>query len=154
MWKTTINVNLSRNQFSSSFSQISVCLSVCRQHVIISIFAVNQDASINKNSKSSNSRSLKQHTLAKSISLCCFFAREIDRFIILICRYLSHQFNKIFNQDSHSRGLRIYSALALLFLFSNLSLHVYRICFETFSVNHDQTNIWITVNEFLCNVDR
>ena len=34
--------------------------------------AANQDAPINKDSKSSNPRSLKQHTLAESISFCCF----------------------------------------------------------------------------------
>ena len=48
-----------------------------------------------------NSRSLKQHTSAKSISFYCFcfcFAREIDRFFVLICRYLSHQFDKIFDK--------------------------------------------------------
>ena len=60
--------------------------------------AANQDAPINKDSKSPNPRSLKQHTLAESIPLCCFCfcpAREIGRFIILICRYLPHQFNKV-----------------------------------------------------------
>ena len=64
-------------------------------------FAINQNASINKNSKNSNSRSLKQHTFAKSISFCCicfWLFWEIDRFIILICKYLSHQLDKILNK--------------------------------------------------------
>ena len=76
-WKTTVNANLSRSQLNSSSSQTSVCLFVCRQHVISRISAVNQNASINKNSKGSNSRSLRQYTSAKSISLClCFVLRN------------------------------------------------------------------------------
>ena len=95
-WKTTVKVSLSRNQFNSSFSQSFVR----RQCVIFLLFvsesAINQNASINKNSKSSNSKSLKQHTFAKSISFCCFcfcfcFIREIDRFHILICKYFRDQ---------------------------------------------------------------
>ena len=99
-WKTTINANLLHDQISSSFSQFFVSRR-CVNILFCSEFAANQNASINKNSKSSNSRSLKQHTFAKSISFFCFCfcsAREIDRFIILICRYLSHQFDKIFNK--------------------------------------------------------
>ena len=138
-----------------SLSVVNTSIFYRRQMISASKSAVNQNASINKNSKSSNSRNLRQHTSAKSISLCdlcfCFFW-EIGRFIILICRYLRDQDSQ---QDSHSRSFRIYLLSSPLhLLLSNLSLHVYRICFETFSVNHDQTDIWVTVNEFLCNVDR
>ena len=153
-WKTTINVSLSRNQLNSFFLQIFVDLLVCRQHVIFRIFAVNQNASINKNFKNSNSKSLKQHTFAKSISFCCFcfciLFWNIDRFIILICKYFRDQ---DFQQDFHFRDF-IFSVFALLFLFSNLSFHVCRICFETFCFNDDQTDIWITIYEFFNNVDR
>ena len=96
----------------------------------VSEFAINQNASINKNSKSSNSRNLKQHTFAKSISLCCFcfcFVRKIDRFIILICRYLSHQFDKIFNKIL----IKIFIFVILYFLFS-LFFFCFRIYFFTF----------------------
>ena len=83
-----------------------VCLSSIRRYSV-TIFAVNQNAPINKNSKSSNPRNLKQHTFAKSISFCCFCflsAREIGRFIILMCRYLREQDSQ---QDFHS-SRRIY----------------------------------------------
>ena len=114
-------------------------------------FAINQNASINKNSKNSNSKSLKQHTFAKSISFCCFFVRKIDRFIILICRYFRDQ---NFQQDFHFR-FRIYFLFSFShFLFSHLFFHVYCICFEIFNVNHDQTDIWIIVDNFFRNVDR
>ena len=127
-----------RNSLSSSMRQYSVnCFSF-----FVSTSAVNQNASINKNSKSSNSRSLKQHTFAKSISLCCFcfcFAREIDRFFILLCKYLSHQvvkiLNKILIQDFHSRdriylssSSRISSAFA--FISSRLSHLLWDIQFQ------------------------
>lgn len=55
--------------------------------------AANQNRPINKDSKSSNPRSLKQHTPAEPISPCCCCscpAREIGRFTILICRCLLH----------------------------------------------------------------
>ena len=137
----------------------------CNQYFVnrfsVSKSAVNQNAPINKNSKSSNSRNLKQHTLAKSLSFCCFcfcFAREIDRFIILICRYLSHRSKSKFSTKFSTRfsfSSHIYVFLLLAhFLFSNLFLHIYRICFESFCFNRDQIDIWIIVDEFLRNVDR
>ena len=110
----------------SSFSQTFVC----RQHVIFSIFAVNQNASINKNSKSSNSRNLKQHTFAKSISLCCFcfcfcfcLFWKIDRFIILICKYLSHQSTKF--------SIKILIFVIFAYILFSLSLFCFRIYFFT-----------------------
>ena len=75
---------------------------------------------------------------------------DIDRFIILICKYLRDQNSQ---QNSHSRDF-IFSVFALLLLFSNLFFHICRICFETFCFNDDQTDIWVTVNEFLRSVDR
>ena len=75
---------------------------------------------------------------------------DIDRFIILICKYLRDQDSQ---QNSHSRDF-IFFVFALLLLSTNLSLHICRICFETFCFNDDQTDIWVTVNEFLCSVDR
>ena len=151
--KNKSSIDLLHDQISSSFSQSSARR---RQWFSVSESAANQNASINKNSKNSNSKNLKQHTLAKSISFCCFCfcsAREIDRFFILICKYLSHQFDKILNQNSHSRDF-IYFVFALFFLFSHLSFHICRICLETFCFNDDQTDIWITINEFFRNVDR
>ena len=113
------------NRFATRSNQFvffaALCLSSMRQYST-SISAVNQNAPINKNSKSSNSRSLKQHTSAKSISLCCFcfcFAREIDRFFILICRYLSHQFDKILNKIFNKILISI--ALAYIFCFRTSS---------------------------------
>ena len=68
------------DQISSSSSQFSARRQDVNTLFIdlsASIFAVNQNASINKNSKSSNSRSLRQHTFAKSISFClCFVLRN------------------------------------------------------------------------------
>ena len=106
-----------------------VCLSSTRQYSV-AISAVNQNAPINKNSKSSNSKNLKQHTFAKSISLCCFCfcsVREIDRFIILICRYLSHR-SKIkfstrfsFSQFSHIFSVFVFAFFVFAFIFSRLS---------------------------------
>ena len=154
-------IGLPHGQISPPSSQSSAR----RRQCAISLFSIsepaaNQDAPINKNSKSPNSRSLKQHTLAESISLCfcSCSAREIGRFIILICRYLSHRSRSRFStrfstRFSFSPHIFIFFFLAHLLL-SNLSLHVYRICFDTFSVNHDQTDIWVIVNEFLRNVDR
>ena len=162
-WKTTVNVCLSRSQFSSSSFQTSLCLSVCRQHVKSRISAVNQNASINKNLKSSNSRSLKQYTLAKSISLCCFCFCFCFRFVLRDWSF--HHINLQISSRSRfstrfstwfsfsSSHISIFFLLAH-FRLSNLSLHVYRIYFETFSVNRDQTDIWVTINEFLRNVDR
>ena len=76
-------------------------LFVVKNRFFVSKFAINQNASINKNSKNSNSRSLKQYTSAKSISFCCFrfwLFWDINRFIILICKYFSYQFDKILNK--------------------------------------------------------
>ena len=134
-------MNLSRNQFSSFFSQISVCLFVCCQHVIFRISAINQNASINKNSKNSNSRNLKQHTFAKSISFCCFC-------FCLILKYRSfHHINlQIFSRSKFSTRFSFSSHIFIFFLFahflfSNLFFHVYRICFEFFCFCHDQIDI-------------
>ena len=102
-----------------------LCQSSMRQHSIsVSEFAVNQNASINKNSKNLNSRNLKQHTFAKSISFCCFcfcFAREIDRFIILICRYLSYQFDKIFIKILILVAYIYFSSFRTFFVFEFIS---------------------------------
>ena len=98
--------------------------------------AANQDASINKNSKSSNSRSLKQHTLAKSISLCCFCfcsAREIDRFIIRICRYLSHQFDKILNKILNKILIKILILVAYIYLSSSRTFFAFEFIFSRLS---------------------
>ena len=163
-WKTTINVSLSRSQFNSSSSQTSVCLFVRRQHVILRIFAVNQNASINKNSKNSNSRSLRQHTFAKSISLCCFcfcFAREIDRFFILICRYLSHQFDKIFDKILNKILNKIFIFDIYVFsLFSHIfCFFIYFFMFIVIALKLSASTmichaIYVAVNEFLRNIDR
>ena len=134
-----------------------LCHCQCANTLDLSVLqsAVNQDAPINKNSKSSNSRSLKQHTLAESISLCCFCsAREIGRFIILICKYLSHRSKSRFSTKfSFSSHISIFLRLRI-FCFSHLSLHVYRICFGISSANHDQANIWVIVDDSLRNADR
>ena len=100
-WKTRINWVCYSIKFNFSSSQSFArrqCVNILSIDSSVLQSAANQIAPINKDSKNSNSKSLKQHTLAKSISSCCFSAREIDRFIILICRYLSHQFDKIFNK--------------------------------------------------------
>ena len=71
-WRTTVNVGLSRSQLSPPSPQTPACLPACRQHAIPRIPAANQDAPINKDSKSPNPRSLRQHTLAEPIPPCCF----------------------------------------------------------------------------------
>ena len=97
----------------------SVCffhrfLFINRQHVIFRIFAVNQDASINKNSKNSNSRNLKQHTFAKSISFCCF----------CFCLILKHRSFHYINLQIFSR-----SKFSTKFSFSWFYIFCFRIFF-------------------------
>ena len=129
-WKKKLknidSINLIHDQINSFFSFLS---SSMRQYFVNQffyfIFAINQDASINKNSKNSNSKNLKQHTFAKSISFCCFyfcFVRNIDRFIILICKCFREQ---NFYQNFHSRR-RIYlffffTFFVFVFIFLRLS---------------------------------
>ena len=145
-WRTTINANLLHDQINSSFSQLFASRR-CVNILFCSESAANQNASINKNSKSPNSKSLKQHTFAKSISLCCFSAREIDRFIILICRYLSHQFDKILNKILilvtyiYLFSSRTFSAFE--FIFSRLSHLLWAFLFLSWSdwyLDHSQRN--------------
>ena len=151
-------MNLLRSQFNSFFSQSSVRRQ-CNQRFVHRLFvsksAINQNASINKNSKNSNSKSLKQHTLAKSISFCCFcfcFAQEIDRFIILICRYFRDQNSQ---QDFHFDCFDIYFVLVLLFLF-----RIYFFTFIAFALTFS-TSIMIrqifesqSMNFFAMSIDR
>ena len=135
---------------------------VMRQYFINSFFfefAINQSRSINKNSKNSNSKNLKQHMFAKSISFCCFcfcfcFVLKYRSFHYINLQIFSRskfstKFSTRFSFSSH-----IFIYFFAHFLFSNLFFHVYRICYEIFNVNHDQTDIWIIVNEFFRNVDR
>ena len=117
-------------------------------------FAINQNRSINKNWKNSNSKNLKQYTLAKSISFCyfcfCFCrAREIDRFIILICKCLLHSieikiFNKIFIFDRFAYIFCFrFAFLVFAFIFSRLSHLFWIFLFQSWSnwyLNHNQ---WI-----------
>ena len=143
-WKIKINVNLLFNQFNSFFLQFFVVI-VKRFFVIT--FAINQNRSINKNWKHLNSKNLKQHTFAKSISFCCFcfcycFVRKIDRFIILICKCLLRRLKSKF------------STKFSFSLFSQFIFHIYRICHEIFNINNDQSNIYVSINEFFRNVDR
>ena len=115
-WRTTVKVGLSRSQFRPSFSQPSVRRQCVIALLSVSESAANQNAPINKDSKSPNPRSLKQHTPAEPISPCCFCScptREIGRFHILICRYLRGQGPQ---QGSHSHGSRTY-ILPSLFIF-------------------------------------
>ena len=77
----------------------------------VSESAVNQNASINENSKNSNLKSLKQHTFAKSISLCCFcfclvLRNRSFRHINLQISLASIQQDS--QQDSHFDCSRIY----------------------------------------------
>ena len=137
-WKTTINANLLHDQINSSFSQFFVnrrCVNI----LFCSKFAINQNASINKNSKNSNSKNLKQHTFAKSISFCCFcfcFVRKIDRFIILICKYFSHRSKSKFSTKFSFSWFYIFcfrfSFFDFAFIFWRLS-HL----FEFFCFCHD-----------------
>ena len=122
-------------------------------------FAVNQDAPINKDSKSSNPRSLRQHTLAKSISLCCFCFCFCFRFVLRHrpFRYTNLQISsrtRFSTRFSCSQLSHIFFVFAFAFFASHLSFHVYRICFGAFSVNHGQTDIWVIVGDFFRNADR
>ena len=121
--------------------------------------AVNQNAPINKNSKNSNSKSLRQYTLAKSISFCCFCFCFCFRFV-LRHRSFRHTNLQISSRTKFSTKFSCSQLSHIFFVFvfasfvSHLFFHVYRICFETFNVNHNQTNIWIIVDDFFRNVDR
>ena len=97
------------------------------------------------------SRNRYRFVVFASVSAFVWFW-DIDRFIILICKYSREQNSQ---QDSHSRSFRTYFLFSFShFLFSHLSFHVYRICFESFCFCHDQIDICVTVNELLRNVDR
>ena len=149
-------MNLLHNDTKAMIWKVETSIFYRRQMISVSESAVNQNASINKNSKSSNSRSLRQHTSAKSISFCCLcfcLFWEIDRFIILICRYLSHQFDKILNK------ILIF---VILYSLSSHFFFCFRIYLFTFIASvlrlsastmicHD---IYASVNESLRNVDR
>ena len=136
----------------------------CSQYFVnrfsVSESAINQNAPINKNSKSPNPRSLKQHTFAKSISFCrfCFcLAREIDRFIMLICRYLSHRSRLKFSTRFSTRfSFSWFYIFCFRFSFSVFAFISSRLShlLELFCFCHDQTDIWVIVNEFLRNADR
>ena len=99
---------------------------------------------------------MKQHTSAKSISLCCFCfcsAREIDRFFILICRYLSHQFDKILNKvlilDIYVSSLFSHIFCFFIYLFMSI-VTILRLSASTMICHA----IYAAVNEFLRNIDR
>ena len=128
--------NKNQCEFVTQSTQIVFFAIFCRhrQRFFVSIFAINQNASINKfeNSKSSNLKSLKQHTFAKSISFCCFyfcycFARKIDRFIILICKCFLHRSIKFSTKF-------LFSLFSHIFISILLSSHIFyfRIYFFTF----------------------
>ena len=132
----------------------------------VSESAINQNASINKNSKSSNSRNLKQHTIAKSISFCCFCfcsAREIDRFIILICRYLSHRSRSRFSTKFSTKFWTRFSFSSHIYIFLLLAHFLLSIYLFTFiaSAMKFSTSIMIrqifelqSMNFFAMSIDR
>ena len=146
-------MNLLFNQFNSSFSQFFV---VIVKRLFVSTFAINQNRSINKNSKS-----LKQHTFAKSISFYCIcfcycFVQKIHRFIILICKCLLRRSKSNFSTKfSFSMFSHIFNFVFLFshFLFSYLFFHIYRICFKIFNINNNQISIYVLINEFFRNVN-
>ena len=134
---------------------------VCSSSMIFSESAVNQNASINKNSKSSNSRSLRQHTLAKSISLCCF-----DFHFVLRNRSFHHTNLQISLASIEIKILNkilILAAFAYIF-YLRLLLRIF--CFRIYlftsiaSALNSLASIMIchaiyaSVNESLCNVNR
>ena len=156
-----VSIDLLLDQNSSSSSQSSAR----RQWPPVSESAANQNASINKDSKSSNSRSLRQHTLAKSISLCCF-----DFYFVLRNRSFHHTnlqissasievkiLNKILNK------ILILAAFAYIF-YLRLLLRIF--CFRIYlftsiaSAMDSSASImtchaiYASVNGSLCNVDR
>ena len=145
---------MSRNQFNSFFYKF---LHVCQFVVNTSYFEYLQSIKTRRLIKTrkiqirkiwNNIRSRNRYRFVVFVFVWFW---NIDRFIILICKYFRDQ---NFQQDFHFRR-RIYLFIFFAhFLFSNLFFHIYRICFEIFNVNHVQTNIWITINEFFCNVDR
>ena len=70
-------MGLSHSQSSPPSPQTSACPPARRQCAVPPISAANQDAPINKDSKSSNPRSLRQHTPAEPIPPClCFVLRN------------------------------------------------------------------------------
>ena len=110
------SIDLLFSQISSFFSQSFVRR---RQWFSVSESAVNQNAPINKNSKNSNSRNLKQHTLAKSISLCCF----------CFCLILKHR-------SFHHTNLQIFSRsrFSTRFSFSWFYIFRFRTFFSVFAI--------------------
>ena len=83
--------------------------------------AANQDAPINKDSKSPNPRSLRQHTLAEPIPPCCF------RFCLVLRNRPFHRTNNQVSpriRSSFSWPSHIYSAPALQLSFSCLRIYV------------------------------
>ena len=128
-WGTTVNAGLLHGQISPPSPQ-PFASRRCANTLPCPEPAANQDAPINKNSKSPNPRSLKQHTSAESIPLCFFSSvREIDRFIILICKHLPHRsrFSSkfstrfSFSQLSHISSAFVFASSAFAFIFSRLS---------------------------------
>ena len=134
---------------------LSVCLSICRQLVNISSQFLQsirtrrwiKTRKVQIRKIWNNIRSRNRYRFVVFVFVWFW---NIDRFIILICKYFRDQNSQ---QDFHSRD-HIFSIFAFLFLFSHLFLYVYRIRFEIFCFNHDQTDIWSIVDEFLRNVDR
>ena len=121
-WKTTVNVSLIRSQFSSSSSQSSVRSSkqstFCQSNLLFQNLQSIRTCRLIKTRKAQirevwdSIRSRNRYRFAASISAFAFaLFWDIDRFIILICKYLRDQ---DFQQDSHSR--RIY----LSFFFSHI----------------------------------
>ena len=137
-WKTTINSSLWRIQFNFFFFVIvcsSSCVNILRQSIFFVFeFAINQNASINKNSKNSNSRSLKQHTFAKSISFCCFCFVLKNRSFHHINLQISLAsieikiLNKIFTKFSFSSHIYIF------FLFAHFLFSIYFFTFIAFAM--------------------
>ena len=154
-WKTTINVNLSRNQFNSSFSHSSA-----HRRCVISLLSVQNLQSI-RTRRLTKTRKLQIRKIWSNIRL-----RNQYRFVFVCSknRSIFHtniqmsfavDRNQSSQQNSHSRNLRIYSLSSHFFF----CLHIYvftsiasvlKLSASTM-ICHD---IYVSINEFLRNVDR
>ena len=139
-WGTTVNVSLLRSQSSPPSPQPSArrqCSQYPAARPPAPEPAANQNAPINKDSKSPNPRSLKQHTPAEPIPPCfCLLEKSADPSYKYPGVSCTRSRSRSSTRSSFSSPSHISSAFALLLLPSQLPLHAYRICPGTSSSNN------------------
>ena len=126
--------------------------------IVYFLFAVNQKTSINQNLKNSNSKNFKQHTFAKSISLCRFALSEksifssykkSDIFYISLQSRFSSKFSFLQSRFSFAWSTSSFT-FSSFFRFS-ISDRVCCICFDHFSFRNDSYNYRRSSQSYLSN---